>query len=169
MSPPKIGGRIVKSALAVAVCMVISALRPGGIPFYAAIAAVLCMQPTLQDAFKTGFNRVIGTLVGGALGILALAALRGCLGADTANLWVQAAVAALGTLLVLYILSAMGKATACYIGCVVFLCITVSHGGEASPYWFAVNRMLDTIIGIGVSMLINLLPIGRRQDRETDA
>lgn len=61
---PKIGMRIVKSALAVFVCLLIDRLR-GGMPFYAAIAAILCMQPDVANSLKTAANRVIGTLVGG--------------------------------------------------------------------------------------------------------
>ena len=64
---PKIGMRIVKSALAVFVCLLIDRLR-GGMPFYAAIAAILCMQPDVANSLKTAANRVIGTLVGGLAG-----------------------------------------------------------------------------------------------------
>ena len=44
--PPKIGLRMIKSAVAVFLCFVIYLLRgQHGMPFYSAIAAVLCMQP----------------------------------------------------------------------------------------------------------------------------
>ena len=47
---PPIGARIIKSALSVALCMVVYWLRTllpvgNGIPFYSALAALWCMQP----------------------------------------------------------------------------------------------------------------------------
>lgn len=45
---PKIGARIVKSAVGVALCMIIYLLRGGdkggGMPFYSALAVLWCMQ-----------------------------------------------------------------------------------------------------------------------------
>lgn len=42
-----------------------------------------------------------------------------------------------------------------YISCVVFLSITVSHGKDVAPMLFALNRVIDTFIGIFVSLIIN--------------
>ena len=32
--------------------------------------------------------------------------------------------------------------------CVVFLCITVTHGNDENPLYFGIARILDTTIGI---------------------
>lgn len=40
--------------------------------------------------------------------------------------------------------------------CIVFLSVAVYHIGDASPYNYAMNRLLDTIIGIVVALVINL-------------
>ena len=58
---PKIGMRIVKSALAVFICFCIYLLRGTGMPFYSAIAAILCMQQDVKTSWKVGLNRAIGT------------------------------------------------------------------------------------------------------------
>ena len=42
-----------------------------------------------------------------------------------------------------------------YITCVVFLSVTVAHGIDVSIYEFALNRILDTLIGIVVSLGVN--------------
>ena len=68
MSParlPRPGLRMLKSALAVFLCFLIDTLRGGGVPFYSAIAAILCMQPDVQGGLRVGLNRVVGTLIGG--------------------------------------------------------------------------------------------------------
>ena len=45
--------------------------------------------------------------------------------------------------------------------CVVFLCITVTHGNDESPLSFGVARILDTTIGIVIALIINQFPICR--------
>lgn len=69
---PKIGMRIVKSAVAVFLCFVIYMIRGRGVPFYSAIAAVLCMQPYVSNSVRVALNRTVGTFIGGVFGMLAL-------------------------------------------------------------------------------------------------
>ncbi len=42
---------------------------------------------------------------------------------------------------------------------VVFLCVTVTHGDDISPVAFALDRMIDTTIGIAVALCINIKPL----------
>lgn len=63
----------------------------------------------------------------------------------------------------LYVTVVLKKTTASYITCVVFLSITVSHAADVNPYLFALNRMADTLIGIFVSLLVNVSHLPRRQ------
>ena len=70
---PKVGMRMVKSAIAVFLCFVVFIIRGNnGIPFYSAIAAVLCMQPEVSDSMSKGKSRIISTLIGGCLGMVML-------------------------------------------------------------------------------------------------
>ena len=39
--------------------------------------------------------------------------------------------------------------------CVVFLCITATHGNDESPLAFGINRIIDTTIGIAVALFVN--------------
>lgn len=87
---PKIGLRIIKSAVAVFLCFVVYELRGEvGIPFYSAIAAILCMQPYVGSSKKVALNRVIATFLGGLSGmlVLLLGAEHRLLGADAAALF----------------------------------------------------------------------------------
>ena len=45
-----------------------------------------------------------------------------------------------------------------FLMCVVFLCITATHGNDESPLAFAIDRIIDTTIGIVVALLINQFP-----------
>ena len=57
--PLKVGGRIYKTVVAVFLCFLIDAIRDTGVPFYAAIAAILCIQKTKEDSFQQAKNREI--------------------------------------------------------------------------------------------------------------
>ena len=48
-----------------------------------------------------------------------------------------------------------------FLMCVVFLCITVTHGNDVNPLFFGFARILDTTIGIVIALIINQFPIRR--------
>lgn len=153
---PKVGLRIIKSSLAVFICFAVDSLRPGGLPFYSAIAAILCMQPDVKNSLRVAVNRTIGTLTGGVYGIIFLCAIHQipALGTGLA----RAMCLSLSLIPLMYLTVLMKKTAATYITCVVFLSVTVIHGADAVPYMFALNRILDTLIGIFVSLAVNALP-----------
>ncbi|WP_308753349.1 aromatic acid exporter family protein [uncultured Anaerotruncus sp.] len=168
MSParlPRPGLRMLKSALAVFLCFLIDTLRGGGVPFYSAIAAILCMQPDVQGGLRVGLNRVVGTLIGGCYGMGVLYLLRAFPPGGHGLLQYAVISAALVPLMYLTVL--VKKTSATYITCVVFLSITVSHGLDLIPYAFALNRILDTLIGIFISLFVNWVPFlrNRRADQ----
>ena len=158
---PKIGMRIWKSALAVLLCFFIDLLRGAGTPFYSAIAALLCMQPTRDGSLKTGLNRVKGTVIGAVFGLVILLAERQWLpqGADL----LRFLLISLSVIPLLYLTALLRMPTASYITCVVFLSITVSHGEDVAPWLFALNRMVDTLLGIGVSLGVNSVALPHRR------
>lgn len=172
LKPPPIGLRIVKSAAAVFLCFVLSLLRGRflpflgeGVPFYSAIAAILCMQPYVSGSVKTALNRTVGTFIGGAAGTLFLLMERAT-GLQGMPLLLDLLLA-LCIIPLLYVTVVLKKTTASYITCVVFLSITVSHAADVNPYLFALNRMADTLIGIFISLLVNVSHLPRRRDRKT--
>ena len=68
---PGIGLRMIKSSIAVFLCLMLNMLRQGqGVVFYSCIAAVLCMQQDAGSSVRVGKNRVVGTLVGGAADLI---------------------------------------------------------------------------------------------------
>lgn len=79
---PPIGMRIIKSAVAVFLCFGVYLLRGQGMPFYSAIAAVLCMQPYVSNSIKVALNRTVGTLIGGVFGMVVLLFEQSCLPRD---------------------------------------------------------------------------------------
>ena len=152
---PKIGMRIVKSAVAVFLCFVIYMIRGRGVPFYSAIAAVLCMQPYVSNSVRVALNRTVGTFIGGVFGMLALLVEKAFFPTGSAHLAISAGIC-LSIIPLIYVTLLAKRPTASYITCVVFMSITVSHGADVNPYLFALDRCLDTLIGIAVSLCVNL-------------
>lgn len=161
---PKIGMRIIKSAIAVNICCVICALR-GGMPFYSSIAAVLCMQKESGRAKTVALNRMIGTCIGGVCGYLALLVLKNSF---LTNEYAAYTFLSLCIIPLMYITVLLHKQSATYITCVVFLCVTITHGADVSPGLFALNRVIDTFIGIIVSLLVNKMIFEYHDEKEIE-
>lgn len=66
---PRIGLRNIKTAISVTLCMVIFDIINRDNAFFACIAAVFCMKDTVSSSISMGKNRIIGTIIGGLIGI----------------------------------------------------------------------------------------------------
>ncbi len=187
------GKLIVKAALSVFICCLIYEFCDigTGVPFYSGIAAIICLQPEIKNTFRVGLNRTIGTLIGGFTGMAALFVIRAFSIFRLPSL--QYLLISLCIVPLMYIAKAikknplsavlrkndsskllsiaplvfladfMRKSALTNITCVAFLSVTITHGADTSISGFAMNRILDTLIGVFVSFFINLLPMGHRQ------
>lgn len=140
----KFGWRIIKTGIAVCLCVFIAHLLHLEYPFYSAIAAVIALQATIADSFKQGVNRLKGTLVGAVFGYLfALVAINN-------PLWIG-----LGVVVTFVVLNYMRWTEAMNIASIVFIAITLNIEGD--PLNYAFNRLEDTALGILVAFLVNWL------------
>lgn len=186
------GKLIVKAALSVFICCLIYEFCDigTGVPFYSGIAAIICLQPEIRNTFRVGLNRTIGTLIGGFTGMAALFVIRAFSVFRLPSL--QYLLISLCIVPLMYIAKAikknplsavlrkndqrrllsiaplvffadfMRKSALTNITCVAFLSVTITHGADTSISGFAMNRILDTLIGVFVSFFINLLPMGHQ-------
>lgn len=143
-----IGMRIIKTAIAVFICLITADLLGQEPPFYACIAAVFAMQDTVQSSLKIGVNRLIGTAVGGAVAIVLILAAAPI----TSSLLYHACIA-LAIILSLYLCSLLKRTGAAATSCVVLLSIVIIHADGSVP--FAFWRMGETAYGIVVSLVVN--------------
>lgn len=160
---PKIGMRMIKSSVAVFLCFAIYLVRGEGMPFYSAIAAVLCMQPYVSNSRTVARNRVIGTFIGGIAGMLVMLFESRFIPAQFPIL--KYLLIAFMLIPLIYITVLLKKPSASYITYVVFLSITVSHALDANPFLFGANRIIDTLIGIFVSLGVNAFHLPRKKNR----
>ena len=155
----KVGGRTIKTIVAVFLCLLTGIIWKSDTAFYAAIAAVLCVQRTSKDSFREAFNREMATVIGGMWGMLVLLFERNvwCIPYEVLRYLFLSVL--LIPIINFSVLIKREKGT--FLMCVVFLCITVTHGNDESPLSFGAARILDTTIGIVIALIINQFPIHR--------
>ena len=154
---PPIGARIMKSAIAVALCMLVYFVRTllpigNGIPFYGALAALWCMQQYNDTTKNNAIQRSVGTLIGAVYGLVFLLLFR--LIDVTVPMIVYISASAV-IIPVIYTTVVLNKRNASFFSCVVFLSIALTHSFDSDPYLFVLNRVIDTFIGIIIGVAVN--------------
>ena len=149
----KPGLRIIKTFIAVSLAMLISSFRPGeGLPFYSAIAAIICLKSDVEVSREIGINIVIGTILGGLCGVLYLLIVP----ANYLPRSVELILISLLASIIIWVMAMAGKPKAVSIMAIVFLSITINHGNEGNlPFLFAFNRTFDTMVGVISAIVVN--------------
>ncbi len=148
-SPFFIGMRNIKTALAVLAVLVLYRLLHRETAMLAATAAVICMQDSVQKTLRSGLNRLVGTCAGALIGMLLLYS-RQALGGSYLSLL----FAPLGIVLIIWFCNFIHKPEATVISCIVLLMIVLEQSAQ-DPFYYSINRMLDTLFGIVVAYIIN--------------
>lgn len=150
----KFGLRIIKTVLAVMLCFLIDQLR-GGMPFFSVVAAILCIQKDKEKTYDQAISRSLGTLIGGCFGLVSLLLFQRlnmvygsfiyvllislmAVPIINVNLWIKSPVSA-------------------GFSCVVYYSVVITHFEDLTPFIFVRERMLDTLIGVAVALVLNLV------------
>ena len=154
---------MIKTALAVFICATIGHFRGSESIIFSLIAAIMCIQRTRDQSLLFAMNRVIGTIIGGTLGAICLflARVTGILDISIAGILdghiVYYCIIAAMLIPLMLITLLIRKPSTTYFSCVVFLIVTVTRMGDASPIEYALDRMLETLIGVAIGLLVNLI------------
>lgn len=151
---PVPGMRVIKTALAVFLCLTIVGMLGEHYSGYSAIVAIVCMQKDLDNSVTMAINRSVGTLVGAAFGVLTYKLME-FLPANSGYVLPYLIVAVMMVLLMVVIIS-LGKQAATAVTCIIFLSVAVLRNSEIDVWYFVFHRMIDTFIGIGISLLVNI-------------
>ncbi len=171
---PHIGMRIIKTA--VAVMLAYGIFLPFGLmydtetyhgvlgqmgPLYACIACIVCMQSTLGQTVQSGVSRLIGVAIGGVLGVATL-----LLGDRLDNGLLVLPI--LGVLCVagMWISLLIQRPAACVMACIVPCVILITGVTGVDRYYYAAARIIETVIGVCVAMLVNKLLPDHREEHE---
>lgn len=140
-----IGMRNLKTAIAVALSVFVARMFSLESPFYTAIAAIISMQNSVEKGFKAGKDRMVGTLAGATIGIIAIS-----VHSD------NSLVISLGLIVLITILNYTKLKDSISIAGVVYCAINLNLHGE-SGLTYAVYRTCDTLIGVTIAICINKL------------
>lgn len=154
-----VGLRTVKTAVAVIIAMML--VEPYGATssklILAMLGAMAAVQPTFKESLEACVTQTVGVIVGAAVGVLFVALPTGPL-----------ASVLLGIILIITVYNLLPSAFSPSLPC--FILVMVCTDSEMAPIAYALGRIWDTAIGLGVGMLINMLVFpydNSRQIRET--
>lgn len=141
----RLGLRIIKTGIAVTVCIVLSNLLKLDQPFFAVIATVLSMGKSIDMSVRSGKNKMIGVLIGSALG--------GCL---VMIYGANAGLCGVGIIIVLYLCQLLHLNGAATLTSFAFA--AVMFGSNAAKPWpYALTCAENALIGIAVAVVVNLI------------
>lgn len=150
---PKIGLRTLKTALAVFICLILFPEEP----FFACMTTVFCLQNTMTNSFKMAIVRGFGTFHGGVIGLTFLVFCR-IINSYLADGYTKSLltniIITLGVITVIYTCNLFKQHASIPIACIVFFAITTVRAYDA-PLYYALHRLLKTIGGLGVALLVN--------------
>ena len=154
---PRVGMRNVKTAIAATLCALVYYFFDRS-PAFACIGAIFGMGSDYGTSRLHGGNRFFGTLVGGFIG-MALFAVYAELFPDGSNRWVLIPLIFVGVVILI---------VACqyiWVGGIqpggVVLCIILFNTPTDTYISYALNRILDTGVGVIAALFVNaMLPGG---------
>lgn len=150
MRLPKIGMRNIKTAVSVFLCLLLFNIIKRDNSFYACIAAIICMQQTIENTFSKGVSRIIGTIIGGFVGVILLVIGESYI---TENAYLF--LIPLGIVILIEICVLLKQNDAVSICCIVFLSILINHRYIGDYLFYTINRVIDTSIGIMIAVAVN--------------
>ena len=154
-----VGMRTLKTGLAVALCLLVGYLLGYPQPLTACIAAILTMQTTQKDSFSSGGRRLLGTAVGGVIGLLLV-------GVHTLypSTVLRIALATAGVVLSISICCSFHNQNAAPITAIVVLGMVLG-GNEGSLFFSAMVQILETTAGVIIAVLVNCF-VARPKEKE---
>ncbi len=150
MNFPKIGMRNIKTSTSVFLCLLVFEIINRDNAIQACIAAIICMQNTVDDSFKKGIERVFGTILGGIVGALVLLFVE-TFGHEELLLF----IIPLGIIILIEICVGLKLKQSVVICCVVYLSILITKKHEGGYILYTFNRVVDTTLGIMITIFVN--------------
>lgn len=137
--------QVAKSAIAtVAAWLIAGWLIPGPPPVFAAIAALLVVQPSLNQSLGKALERSVGVIAG----VVIASGLALLFGQST---WVVVLAVAVGLLIAWTLRMTSASANQVAISALLVLAL-----GSATPN-YAVDRVIETIVGALIGIVVNVL------------
>ncbi|NLE83992.1 MAG: hypothetical protein GX603_05710 [Chloroflexi bacterium] len=150
------GMRVVKTALAIIICLVIEYYRGSSTPYHACVATIVCMQPTLKSSFQSAVDRTLGTIIAGIYAYILAVLFGQTWGIQPTNISFYLLVGFLSFPL-MAIMIIIKKPSSLAITAIVYLVIMLTIT-DNDPLTYTFMRVVATLIGISVALFVNWLP-----------
>lgn len=141
-----VGLRTIKTAVAVILSMIIVEFfgTSESKMIFAMLGAMAAVQPTFKESVESSLTQIVGVIFGAVIAVL-LQLLR----------LPQLVAAGIGIIIVITLYNILRLRFSPGLPCliVVMLCI----GAEEQPFFYAVERVWDTAIGLSIGMVLNML------------
>ena len=193
MKNNKIGMRIIKTAISVFIAVSIYVIllivdnkvniehdnwqAPSNFytPFFAAIAAAYATHKNSKSSLKQAKIRSFGSIIGGYFAMIIVLVMEFIL-IDKINLnntnfilykLITFAIVSFGIIPLIFITVKFKQKEAVFISCLTYLSVTISiRNGGMPVLQFATNRVLSTIIGVGISLLVNNISAFKHKNKD---
>lgn len=148
------GMRTTKTVLGVFLSGVVASLINQS-PLFSMFACILCMQNETNNSFKSAFSRMIASFIGGSYSLILIFF---CL---TFNIplhgFVYYTLISVSIFLVINTALFLKRPMACATSCIVFVAITLSEFTTLNPMLIAVWRIINTLIGLGIVVMLEMI------------
>lgn len=144
------GMRNIKTAVSIFINLLIFQIFGLENPFYACIASVVCMQPTVGETVKAGKSRLIGTCIAAVVGLIVF-----YLGESFSNPKIYILLIPIGAIILIHTCVLLKVSSSASIACIIFISILTSHRVAGDNHIYPFTRLLETFIGVVVATLVN--------------
>ncbi len=146
---PLPGLRNIKTALTVLVLLMLYQSFGRENEFIAITAGILCLQDSVDKSLDEGMSRVVSTIIGGAYGLLFV-----FIGLNQHVILKDVSIA-ISCIIIIYVCNLISKTKYIINSVFVFILVVLVPVDEISPMIYAINRIIDTLVGIIVAVSIN--------------
>ena len=146
-----IGMRNLKTGLSVLLCLLFYYFTKRDGALFAGISAIVCMQDNVEKSMTSGISRMCGTFIGATEAMVFLYLYQ-----RYPYDFLKIGSTALGVMLLILFCNLLKRNDSIVIAGMVFLVIMIGTS-EQSPFLYSINRLVDTLIGILVAVVVNRL------------
>ncbi len=179
---PKVGLRNIKTAIAIFITLfvyfIIHVINPETAslwysPFFAGIAAAYSLQSDYSASFRQARIRSLGSIIGGLYGLLIIYIYQAILHnpiettlSISINLFSFYVLVAVGIIPLIYVTVITKQTMATFVAILTYLSVTVSIRNNLPIEYFAMNRILSTIFGVLVALLVNGIHLNHIKNKD---
>ena len=143
----RLGFRVIKTGMAVTICVAFSVFLKLDQPLFAVVATVMSMGKSIDASLKSGKYKLFGVVIGVAIGC-------GFAFFSPAN----AGLCGIGIMLTLYLCHFFKLNGAATLSCFMFAAMMFApHAANVLPWGYALTCVTDSFIGVIIALVVNLV------------